>query len=147
MNTMRRLGTTLVVGLVVAALATAATAGSGAQKGTIVDVAAGNKSFTTLVTLVKAGGLAKALSGNTKLTVLAPTNAAFAALEKEVPGVTAALTDPANKALLAQVLKYHVVAGDVRSPAVIAVAKKKGSVPTLLGKTANGKVKLALKGG
>ena len=96
--------------------------------GTIVDVAAGNKSFSTLVTLVKAAGLAPTLSGTTQLTVFAPTNAAFKSLEKEVPGVTAASTDPKNKALLVQVLKYHVVAGEVKSPAAIAAAKTKAKI-------------------
>jgi uncharacterized surface protein with fasciclin (FAS1) repeats len=152
MKLIRRLGTALALGVVCAAVvgagfATSAAARPHDEMGTIVDVAAGNKSFSTLVTLVKAGGLVKALSGDTKLTVFAPTNAAFASLEKEVPGVTAALTDPKNKALLVQVLKYHVLAGDVRAAAAIAAAKKKSQVPTLLGKNANGKLGLSLKGG
>ena len=147
MKLVQKLGTILTVALVGAALATSAAARPQAQMGTIVDVAAGNKNFSTLVTLVKAGGLVTALSGDSKLTVFAPTNAAFASLEKEVPGVTKALTNPMNKALLVQVLKYHVLAGEVRSPAAIAAAKKNAMVPTLLGKNANGKLGLSLKGG
>ncbi len=135
-------GATVLAGAVVASSASA----SPASSGTIVDVAAGNKSFSTLVSLVKAAGLAPALSGPTQLTVFAPTNAAFAALEKQVPGVTAALTDPKNKALLVQVLKYHVVAGEVKSPAAIKAAKAGAMVPTLLGKNANGRLSLSLSG-
>ena len=147
MKNLQRLGAILAIGLVGVALAASAAARPQAEPGTIVDVAAGNKSFSTLVTLVKAGGLVKALSGDAKLTVFAPTNAAFASLEKEVPGVTMALTDPKNKALLVQVLKYHVLAGEVQATAAIAAAKKKALVPTLLGKNANGKLGLSLKGG
>ena len=116
--------------------------------GTIVDVAAGNKSFSTLVTLVKAGGLVGALSdSNASLTVFAPTNAAFAKLEAAVPGVTKALTDPKNKKLLVQVLKYHVLGSKVMAMDAVAAAKKGAGVPTLLGKNANGTITLALKGG
>ena len=114
---------------------------------TIVDVAAGNKNLSTLVTLVKAAGLVGALSSpDAQLTVFAPRNHAFAALEKAIPGVTKALTDPKNKKLLVQVLKYHVIASKVDSTAAIAAAKKNASVATLLGSNANGKVKLSLKG-
>src|SRR4249919_1254165 len=84
MKNLQRLGAVLAIGLVGVALAATAAARPQAEPGTIVDVAAGNKSFSTLVTLVKAGGLVKALSGDAKLTVFAPTNAAFASLEKEV---------------------------------------------------------------
>ncbi len=48
--------------------------------GTIVDVAVGAGSFTTLVAAVKAAGLADTLSGPGKFTVFAPTDAAFAKL-------------------------------------------------------------------
>jgi uncharacterized surface protein with fasciclin (FAS1) repeats len=141
----RSTGMVLAVAVVGATIAASASARPTAEMGTIVDVASGNKSFSTLVSLVKAAGLVPALSGTTELTVFAPTNAAFKALEREVPGVTAALTDPKNKALLVQVLKYHVVAGEVKSPAAIAAAKKKAQVPTLLGK--NAKLALSLNGG
>ncbi|HAW06198.1 MAG TPA: beta-Ig-H3/fasciclin, partial [Saprospirales bacterium] len=44
-----------------------------AQK-TIVDVAVGNKDFTTLVTALKAADLVSALQGEGPFTVFAPTN-------------------------------------------------------------------------
>ena len=134
---------------VVAVAAVAGTASARPQaNGTVVDVAASNKSFSTLVTLVKAAGLAGALSNpNAQLTVFAPTNAAFKNLEAAVPGVTKALTDPANKGLLVQVLKYHVLGSKVMATNAVAAAKKKAKVPALLGKNANGQIALSLKGG
>ncbi|NJK60198.1 MAG: hypothetical protein HC918_08130, partial [Oscillatoriales cyanobacterium SM2_1_8] len=47
--------------------------------GTIVDVAAANQDFSTLVKAVKAAGLVDTLAGPGPLTVFAPTNAAIAA--------------------------------------------------------------------
>ncbi|MFN8224051.1 MAG: fasciclin domain-containing protein [Gaiellales bacterium] len=143
----RKLIAAIAATVVATALVASASARPTAEMGTIVDVASSNKSFSTLVTLVQAGGLVEALSGETKLTVFAPTNAAFKALEREVPGVTKALTDPKNRGLLVQVLKYHVVAGEVDSTAAIAAAKKKAKVPTLLGKSFAGRVSLSLAGG
>ena len=67
--------------------ASAATVGqSGVQDETsnpnIVQVAVGNKDFSTLVTAVKAAGLVDALSNAGPFTVFAPTNAAFDKLPK-----------------------------------------------------------------
>ena len=147
MRPFKTIGAVLAIAVLGAAIAASAAARPAGEMGTIVDVAAGSKSFSTLVTLVTAAGLAPTLSGTTQLTVFAPTNAAFTSLEKEVPGVTAALTNPKNKALLVQVLKYHVVAGEVKSPAAIAAAKTKAKLATVLGKNANGKLALSLRGG
>jgi len=134
---------------VVAVAAVAGTASARQQAGgTVVDVAASNKNFSTLVSLVKAAGLAGALSNqNAQLTVFAPTNAAFKNLEAAVPGVTKALTNPMNKGLLVQVLKYHVLGSKVMAADAVAAAKKNAKVPTLLGKNANGQIALSLKGG
>jgi uncharacterized surface protein with fasciclin (FAS1) repeats len=76
--------------------------------GTIVDVASGNPSFSTLVTAVKEAGLVDALSSPGDVTVFAPTNEAFEALP---PGVLDALLKPENRGLLTQVLTYHVAPG------------------------------------
>jgi len=139
----------VAVATVVAVAAIAGTASARPQAGgTVVDVAASNKNFSTLVSLVKAAGLAGALSNqNAQLTVFAPTNAAFKNLEAAVPGVTKALTNPMNKGLLVQVLKYHVLASKVSAADAVAAAKKNAKVPTLLGKNANGQIALSLKGG
>jgi len=134
---------------VVAVATVAGSASARPQAGsTVVDVAASNKNFSTLVTLVKAAGLAGALSNpDARLTVFAPTNAAFKSLEAAVPGVTKALTDPMNKSLLVQVLKYHVLPSKVMAADAVAAAKKNAKVPTLLGKNANGRIGLSLEGG
>ena len=77
----------------------------------IVQVAAGSKDHTTLVTAVKAAELVDALSNAGPFTVFAPTNAAFAALLGELGvGKDALLAD---KALLTKVLTYHVVGSRV----------------------------------
>jgi len=78
--------------------------------GTIVDVASANENFSTLVAAVSAADLVETLSGTGPFTVFAPTNDAFAALPA---GVLDALLLPENKAVLAQILTYHVVAGKV----------------------------------
>ena len=82
---------------------------------TIVDIAAGNPDFSTLVSLVTAAGLAETLAGEGPFTVLAPTNAAFEALAEKM-GVTieelsATLTGDVE--LLKTVLTSHVIAGKV----------------------------------
>jgi uncharacterized surface protein with fasciclin (FAS1) repeats len=80
------------------------------RTGTVVDIAAGNANFSTLVTAVKAAGLAETLSGKGQFTVFAPTNRAFAALPK---GTLAKLLKPENRDALRQVLTYHVVSGEL----------------------------------
>merc|ERR1719487_1631433 len=74
----------------------------------IVDLAAGVKDLSTLVTALKAGNLTGALSGKGPFTVFAPSNEAFAKLPK---ATLAHLLDPKNIKELQAVLEYHVVAG------------------------------------
>lgn len=77
---------------------------------TIVEIAAGNPTFSTLVKAVQAAGLAETLSGQGPFTVFAPTNEAFAALPT---GTLDKLLKPENRNLLRKVLTYHVVSGDL----------------------------------
>jgi uncharacterized surface protein with fasciclin (FAS1) repeats len=90
--------------------------------GTIVDVAAGNSAFGTLVAAVKAGDLVGTLSGSGPFTVFAPTNAAFAKLPA---GTVDTLLKPENKDALVKVLTYHVVAGKVMAADVVGLNRKK----------------------
>ena len=106
-------------------MATSALAARPTQSGTIVDIAAGNPSFSTLVTAVKAAGLAETLSGKGPFTVFAPTNEAFAALPK---GTLEMLLKPENRDSLRKVLTYHVVSGDL-----MAKDLKSGKVATVEG--------------
>jgi uncharacterized surface protein with fasciclin (FAS1) repeats len=69
-----------------------------AAKGSIIEVATAAGNFTTLLAAVEAAGLTETLSTK-KLTVLAPTDEAFAKLGQ--PAIDAVLADPdALKALL-----------------------------------------------
>ncbi len=92
---------------------------------TIVDVAASNKSFKTLVKALKAADLVDTLSGVGPYTVFAPTDEAFNKLPK---GALTKLLKPENKAQLQKVLTYHVVAGEVTSKML-----KAGKVATVAG--------------
>lgn len=72
---------------------------------TIVDIAAGDDRFSTLVAAVQAAGLQDALQGLGPFTVFAPVNDAFAALPA---GTVENLLKPENKDQLTNVLLYHV---------------------------------------
>ena len=95
------------------AAATESTDAPAAQ--TIVDIAAGNPDFSTLVSLVTTAGLAETLAGEGPFTVLAPTNAGFEALAeklgKTMDELSATLTEDVE--LLKKVLTSHVIAGKV----------------------------------
>ncbi len=96
-----------------------------AQK-TIVDAAVGNDDFSTLVTALKAADLVEALQGDGPFTVFAPTNDAFAKIDKATLG---SLLKPENKETLAKILTYHVVPGKLMASDVVAALKKgKGMV-------------------
>lgn len=95
------------------------------QAGDIVDVAASNKSFSTLVAAVKAAGLVETLKGEGPYTVFAPTDEAFAKLPK---GTLESLLKPENKQKLVAILTYHVVPGKVMAKDV-----KSGKVKTASG--------------
>ena len=133
--------TVLVGAVALTASATAAPTGPTAGSATIVGAAAGDKRFSTLVSLVKQAGLVKTLNGKGPFTVFAPTNAAFAKLKRTAPETFAAVAG--DKALLTKVLTYHVVAKRVPSTAAVAAAKKNASVKTVQGES----IKLSLKGG
>lgn len=91
-----------------ASTAFAAALGTAAQAQTIVEIAAGNPDFSTLVAAVQAAGLVETLSGPGPFTVFAPTNAAFAALPEGT--VDALLNDIPT---LTGILTYHVIPGAV----------------------------------
>lgn len=87
----------------------------------IVTNAVNSKDHTTLVAAVKAAGLVATLQGDGPFTVLAPTNAAFAALPA---GAVDDLLKPENKGKLTTVLTYHVLAGTYDMKALVAAIKK-----------------------
>ncbi len=116
-----------------------ATPAAGTQ--TIVAMAQANPDVSTLVTAVTAAGLGDTLSGAGPFTVFAPTNAAFAKVDK------AAITDlmkPENKQKLGDVLKYHVVSGKVTSADLAKMIKDGNGTATV--KTLTGELKASMDG-
>ena len=88
-----------------AAAPVALTMATGVIAANIVEIAAGDERFSTLVAAVQAAGLAETLSGPGPFTVYAPLNDAFAALPA---GTVESLLEPGNKDQLTNVLLYHV---------------------------------------
>jgi uncharacterized surface protein with fasciclin (FAS1) repeats len=82
----------------------------------VATAASSNPVLTTLVTAVGDAGLVDTLNSADALTVFAPTDCAFAALDPAT--LQAALDDPTG--LLTQVLGFHVVAGQQLSAADLA---------------------------
>jgi uncharacterized surface protein with fasciclin (FAS1) repeats len=115
---MKRL--TIAVLTVIVAGALAAPLASAAPKKDIVQTARAAGDFKTLIKLVKAAGLAKTLSGGTKYTVFAPTDAAFDKLPKKTLKALGK-----DKAALKQVLLYHVVKGSVPARKVVKLKSAK----------------------
>lgn len=101
-------------------------ANTNAQNNDIVDVAASNENFSTLVTAVKAAGLVDALKSEGPFTVFAPTNDAFAKIDAATLGE---LLKPENKSKLTSILTYHVIKGKLTANDVVAALEKgEGSV-------------------
>jgi uncharacterized surface protein with fasciclin (FAS1) repeats len=109
----------------------------------IVEIAVGSRDHTTLVAALKAADLLTKLSGKGPFTVFAPTNAAF----NKIPAdALSNLLKPENKATLAGILTYHVVAGNVDAATLTGMVKK-GNGSVML-KTVNGQeLKASIEGG
>ena len=97
---------------------------------TIPQTAMETGKFKTLLAAAEAAGLVQALSADGPITVFAPTDEAFAKLPE---GTVETLLKPENKAMLAEVLTYHVVPGRIYSDAAL----KAGTAKTLNGATAS----------
>jgi uncharacterized surface protein with fasciclin (FAS1) repeats len=90
----------------------------------VVQAAAANTDLTTFSAMLKTSGLDKTLAGSGPFTVFAPNDAAFAQLPTST--LDELQSDPH---LLASVLRYDVVAGDIMS----AAAKTMSSATTMTG--------------
>ena len=103
-----------------------------ADKTVVADLAAAGN-FTVLTRLLKAVGLVKTLSGPGPFTVFAPTDQAFEAVAADlgIPLEDLLQTLIANRALLTDILLYHVVPGNLRAADVVALDGQK--VETLAG--------------
>jgi len=94
----------------------------------IVDVAVGNGSFTTLVAALQATGLDAVLADlDSTFTVFAPTDAAFALLGDDT--INSLLADPDT---LANILLYHVVSdASVLQDAAVSIAQSDDRMVTM----------------
>ena len=86
----------------------------------LTQVAAGAKTFQTLLAAAKAAGLAETLATKGPFTVFAPTDEAFAKLPE---GTVAELLKPENKDKLIAILTYHVVPGKVAAKDVVTLSE------------------------
>ena len=112
--------------------------------GTIVELAQGNSGLSTLVAAVQSAGLGETLSGAGPFTVFAPTNAAFEAVPKSARDQ---LMSPAGKEDLTGILTYHVIAGEVMSPALIAAIEGAGEEGYAVKTVNGGTITATLEGG
>lgn len=110
----------LVLAAALLAAPSVASAQMAAPAKDIVTVAVENGNFKTLAAALTAAGLVETLQGAGPFTVFAPTDAAFAKLPAGT--VEALLKD---KAKLAAILTYHVVAGKVEAKDVVKLSSAK----------------------
>jgi uncharacterized surface protein with fasciclin (FAS1) repeats len=97
-----------------------------AHANNVVETAQAAGSFNTLITAAKSAGLVEALTGEGPITVFAPTDEAFGKLPD---GTVQELLKEKNRQKLANILKYHVIAGKVE----LSDALKAGTAETLAG--------------
>ncbi len=114
-----------------------------AQKKDIVDIAIGSEAHSTLVAAVKAADLVQVLKGNGPFTVFAPVNDAFGKLPA---GTVEKLLLPENKSILAKILTYHVVSGNLDANSVLA-AIKNGNGSVTLTTVSGGKLTASIEDG
>jgi len=121
--TMRLLAGAAGISFLAAPAATAAPASNAAQprspqasqlaqatQSTIAELVAGQAQFSTLAQALEAADLTQVLAGEGPYTVFAPTNQAF---DRLPDGTVEQLLKPANQAMLQQLLKHHVVSGEM----------------------------------
>ncbi len=96
---------------------------------TIADNIAAAPALSTLATVLRTAELTATLAGPGPFTVFAPNDAAFARL---APGVQDQLLLPANRASLARLLRYHIVAGNLTAQELTARINAGGGTATLV---------------
>jgi uncharacterized surface protein with fasciclin (FAS1) repeats len=123
--------TAVAVAAVGPAAASARPAGSAAKKD-IVETAVAAGKLDTLTALLKQAGLVKALKGEARHTVFAPTDKAFSKVPKATLDALAK-----DKAKLRAVLLYHVANGKLPAAKVV----KRHSIKTLNGRRVHVRVR------
>lgn len=109
---MLRLSRTALLGALGAAVLSSAAVAAPHSIAETIDAAIGETTFNRLWEAASAAGLLDALDGEGPFTLLAPTDAAFAALPE---GELARLMEPGNRDELAAILRGHVVPGALRA--------------------------------
>jgi uncharacterized surface protein with fasciclin (FAS1) repeats len=109
-----------------------ASAHPASPKKDIVETAVAAGKFDTLTTLLKQAGLVKALKGEARHTVFAPTDKAFSKVPKATLDALAK-----DKAKLRAVLLYHVAKGKLPAAKVV----KRHSIRTLNGQRVHVRVR------
>lgn len=94
---------------------TSETSAAGEETTDVVDTAIAAGDFTTLATALEAADLVETLKGPGPFTVFAPTDEAFDALPEGT--LDELLADPTGD--LAEILKYHVIEGEVMAADVL----------------------------
>lgn len=99
---------------------------------TIAEIVAGSENFTTLTGALRAVDLTDTLKAEGQYTLLAPDNAAFAALPR---GVLEALMKPENLPTLKKILSYHLISQTLKSNELVpgAFATAQGEPATVVG--------------
>jgi uncharacterized surface protein with fasciclin (FAS1) repeats len=106
--------------------------GAPAADKNIVETAVAAGQFTTLASLLERAGLVETLSGESRYTVFAPTDAAFAKVPKATLDALAK-----DKTKLRSVLLYHAAKGKLTASKVV----KRKSIKTLNGDRVNVRVR------
>lgn len=94
---------------------------------TIAQIISSNPNFSTLLTALKAAGLVDTFNGGTEFTVFAPSNQAFAKIDKAQ--LDALLQD---KEKLRSILLYHVIPGFLRQKKLLNCVPRKRLMATIL---------------
>lgn len=118
------------------------TAGGGRSEQTIADALANDGQFKTLAASLKSTGLDGVFNGKGGYTLLAPTDAAFSALGDKAAGLTA----PDHQALLAAVLRGHVMPGAVSLEDIGKAIDTNGGKPVTMRTMGNGSVRFSRHG-
>lgn len=98
------------------------------HKNDIIDIASGDDNFSTLVLAIKTAQLVKTLKGDGPFTVFAPTNSAFAKIDKKT---IETLLSPSGRDQLTKILTYHVVAGEFNAKDVVTAINASGGSFTI----------------
>ncbi|MCW1885943.1 fasciclin domain-containing protein [Luteolibacter flavescens] len=91
----------------------------------VLGVIAAKPELSLFADAIKASGVEDSLRRNGRFTVLAPTNDAFRALPE---GTMTELSKPENRALLAGIIQYHILRGEMKTGDISTE-----DVPTLQG--------------